>query len=67
MRITFEPLGIAFELAVDEFIFLRVEQHVVTSIEIHVWPNGIAVWLPYPGDSDYVILDSGGNELNRLW
>ncbi|WP_212820638.1 hypothetical protein [Polymorphospora rubra] len=66
-RITFEPLGIAYEVAQDDFVLLRLEVGVIASIEINVWQNGISVWPPYPGDSEYIILDSGGDELIRLW
>ncbi|MDT0489775.1 hypothetical protein RM717_04575 [Streptomyces griseus] len=66
-RITFEPGGTAFTLAAEEFLTLRLEPDVVPAVEITVWPNGISVWLPYPGESDYIVLDSEGREVARLW
>ncbi|MFE7484324.1 hypothetical protein [Streptomyces sp. NPDC057552] len=66
-RITFEPGGTAFTLAAEEFLTLRLEPDVVPAVEIAVWPNGISVWLPYPGESDYIVLDSEGREVARLW
>ncbi|WP_198154328.1 hypothetical protein [Catenuloplanes japonicus] len=66
IRITFEPLGDAFELDPDEFLFLRMPTAELTSLEIYVWPNGISVWLPYPGKSDYVVLDAQDEEIGRI-
>ncbi|MFG3002305.1 hypothetical protein [Streptomyces sp. NPDC048340] len=66
-RVTFEPGGIAFELAADEFITLQLDPTLAPSLEINIWPNGISVWLPYPGESDFIVLDSSGREVARLW
>ncbi|MFG3142170.1 hypothetical protein ACGFZA_38855 [Streptomyces sp. NPDC048211] len=66
-RITFEPGGTAFSLDADEFITLRLDASLAPSIEVNIWPNGISVWLPYPGESDYIVLDSSGREVARLW
>ncbi|MFJ3220781.1 hypothetical protein ACIPLC_33270 [Kitasatospora sp. NPDC086801] len=66
-RISFEPGGTAFEVDVDDFISLRLDSGSVSSIEIYHWPNGISVWLPYPGESDFIVLDSSGEEMARLW
>ncbi|WP_433404053.1 hypothetical protein [Streptomyces sp. CA-146814] len=66
-RVTFEPGGVAFTLAAEEFITLRLDPVLAPSVEITAWSNGISVWLPYPGESDYVILDSNGHEVARLW
>ncbi|MFE2292582.1 hypothetical protein [Streptomyces sp. NPDC059452] len=66
-RITFEPGGTAFTLAAEEFITLRLDPSLASAVEIAVWSNGISVWLPYPGESDYLVLDSDGQEVARLW
>ncbi|MBM6403575.1 hypothetical protein JQN72_04865 [Phycicoccus sp. CSK15P-2] len=36
----------------------------VAQVEFVAWPNGIAVWVQFPGD--YIVFDSSGNELDRL-
>lgn len=66
-RITFEPIGLAFEIEGEESLTLRIDPNLVPSMEIHTWPNGMGIWLPYPGESDYIILDSEGREITRLW
>ncbi|MFI6289029.1 hypothetical protein ACIBCM_30510 [Streptomyces sp. NPDC051018] len=66
-RVTFEPGGIAFALDVDEFITLQLDPSLAPSVEINIWANGISVWLPYPGKSDYIVLDSTDHEVARLW
>ncbi len=48
------------------FFFLRMPTAELTSLEIYVWPNGISVWLPYPGKSDYVVLDAQDEEIGRI-
>jgi len=64
MQICFEPVGTTFTLAKGQSIYLRLPIEAVADVETVVWPNGIGVWVPYPGD--YVILDGAGNELDRL-
>jgi 2'-5' RNA ligase len=66
VRITFEPLGEVVELKRDEVAYLRVPVEAIAATEIYVWPNGISVWLPYPGESDYVVVDANGDELLRF-
>ncbi|PVC86788.1 hypothetical protein DBP19_25310 [Streptomyces sp. CS090A] len=66
-RVTFEPGGTAFTLDAEEFITLRLDPVLAPSVEINIWPNGISVWLPYPGESDYIILDADDHEVARLW
>ncbi|MFJ7191044.1 hypothetical protein [Streptomyces bacillaris] len=66
-RVTFEPGGTAFTLEAEESITLRLDPVLAPSVEINMWPNGISVWLPYPGESDYIILDSDDHEVARLW
>ncbi|WP_123083178.1 hypothetical protein [Streptomyces sp. ADI95-16] len=66
-RVTFEPGGVVFTLDAGEFITLQLDPSLAPSVEINIWPNGISVWLPYPGESDYIVLDSGNDELARLW
>ncbi|MET9974714.1 hypothetical protein ACFYOI_17870 [Streptomyces microflavus] len=66
-RVTFEPGGVVFMLAAEEFITLQLDPSLAPSVEINIWPNGIAVWLPYPGESDYIVLDSSNREMTRLW
>ena len=63
-RITFEPLGDVIELASGEHIFVRVPLAGLSSLEIYMWPNGISVWLPYPGD--YAILNPEKSEIGRV-
>lgn len=64
IEVCFEPVGTTFALDDEDFVFLRVPVDAVASIEVVVWPNGVGVWVPYPGD--YVILDREGRELDRL-
>ncbi len=64
VEITFEPVGTTFRLSSEEYIFLQLQESVVASLELVVWPNGVGVWVPYPGN--YVILNSEGAELDRL-
>lgn len=64
IEVCFEPVGTTFRLTAGQWVFLRTPLEAVAKIEIVVWPNGIGVWVPYPGD--YVVLDSEGNELDRL-
>ena len=64
MELCFEPIGTTFNLVKGKPIFLRVPIETVGSIETVLWPNGIGVWLPYPGD--YVVLDEHGREIDRV-
>jgi hypothetical protein len=64
VEICFEPVGTTFSLMSGEWIFLRAPVEAVPKIEVVVWPNGIGVWVPYPGE--YLVLDSEGKELDRL-
>jgi hypothetical protein len=64
VEVCFEPVGTTFSLTDGEYVYLRAPIDVIGSIEMVVWPNGIGVWVPYPGD--YAILDREGNELDRL-
>lgn len=64
VEVCFEPVGTTFSLSDGESIFLRTAIANVASLEIVSWPNGIGVWVPYPGD--YAIVDSKGNEIDTL-
>ena len=64
VEVTFEPVGTTFRLGQGDLIYLRLPTSAIADTEIVVWPNGIGVWVPYPGD--YVILDAAGEELDRL-
>ncbi|MEV0036881.1 hypothetical protein [Streptomyces sp. NPDC050804] len=66
-RVTFEPGGVVFTLGADEFITLQLDPRLAPSVEINIWSNGISVWLPYPGESDYIVLDPSDREVARLW
>lgn len=64
VEVCFEPVGTTFALSDGEAVFLRTAISNVASLEIVSWPNGIVVWVPYPGD--YTIVDSKGNEIDTL-
>ncbi|RQX16521.1 hypothetical protein DDE19_14785 [Micromonospora ureilytica] len=64
VQVCFEPVGTTFVLQKGESIYLRLPIETVAEVETVVWPNGIGVWVPYPGD--YVVLDEAGSELDRL-
>ena len=64
VEVCFEPVGTTFRLNSEEYIFLQLPELAVSSVEVVVWPNGVGVWVPYPGD--YTILDSNEQELDRL-
>jgi hypothetical protein len=64
IEIGFEPIGTSFTLKDDEWIVLELPIDAVGQLEFASWPNGLAVWVPFPGD--YVVYDSSGNELDRL-
>jgi hypothetical protein len=63
-EICFEPVGTTFQLISGQSVALQLPLSAVASVEVVVWPNGVGVWVPYPGD--YVILDGEGRELDRL-
>ncbi|MFE4830008.1 hypothetical protein [Streptomyces sp. NPDC056672] len=64
IEVCFEPVGTAFSLSDGEAVYLRTAISNVASLEIVSWPNGIGVWVPYPGD--YAIIDSKGNEIDTF-
>ncbi|WP_312871050.1 hypothetical protein [Streptomyces lonarensis] len=64
IEVCFEPVGTTFSLSDGEAVFLRTAISNVASFEIVSWPNGVGVWVPYPGD--YAIVDSQGNEIDTL-
>ena len=64
VEIGFEPIGTSFELSDDASIFLELPIEAVGELQIVSWPNGMAIWVPYPGD--YVVYDGAGNVLDRL-
>ena len=64
VEVCFEPTGTTFALSDGEAIFLRTAISNIASLEIVSWPNGIGVWVPYPGD--FAIIDSKGNEIDTL-
>jgi hypothetical protein len=64
IEVCFEPVGTTFSLSDGDCVFLRSPLEAVASIEVVVWPNGIGVWVPYPGD--YVILNRDKIEIDRL-
>lgn len=63
-EIGFEPIGTSFLLEGGDWLTLDLPVASIADVEIVAWPNGIAVWVPFPGD--YIVLDSSGNELDRL-
>ncbi len=63
-EIGFEPIGTSFVVEGGDWLTLELPIESVADVEIVSWPNGVAVWVPFPGD--YVVLDSSGNELDRL-
>ncbi len=64
VEVCFEPVGTTFSLSDGEAVFLRTAISNVASLEVVSWPNGIGVWVPYPGD--YAIIDSKGDEIDTL-
>ncbi|MFJ6574194.1 hypothetical protein ACIQNU_43070 [Streptomyces sp. NPDC091292] len=66
VEVCFEPVGTTFSLVDGESIYLRTPMESVASLEIVSWPNGVGVWVPYPGTGEYAILDSEGEELDTL-
>lgn len=64
VEIGFEPIGTSFDVADGDWVILELPAESVAELEFVAWPNGIAVWVPFPGD--YVVFDSAGNELERL-
>ncbi|MCX5235302.1 hypothetical protein [Streptomyces prunicolor] len=64
VEVCFEPIGTTFSLFDGQSIYLRTPLATVGSVEVVSWPNGIGVWVPYPGD--HLILDSERNELEPL-
>lgn len=63
-EIGFEPIGTSFVIQDGDWLMLDLPVSAVPDIEIVAWPNGIAVWVPFPGD--YIVFDSSGRELDRL-
>ena len=64
VEIGFEPIGSTFSLSDDDFLTLELDVADVSGLEFVSWPNGIAVWVPFPGD--YIVRDSSGAEIDRL-
>jgi hypothetical protein len=64
VEVCFEPVGTTFELVDEQSVSLQLPLSVVSEVKVVVWPNGVGVWVPYPGD--YTILDPDGRELDRL-
>lgn len=58
----FEPSGMAYELAGNEFMFADVVEPIGHDLEIVNWPGGISVWAP----GAVITRDADGNELHRL-
>ncbi|MFK3835763.1 MULTISPECIES: hypothetical protein [unclassified Microbacterium] len=63
-EIGFEPIGTSFVVEGGDWLTLELPVSAMAGVEIVVWPNGVAVWVPLPGD--YLVRDSSGNELDRL-
>ncbi len=63
-EIGFEPIGTSFVLDGGDWVTLELPVSAVAQVEVVSWPNGIAVWVPFPGD--YIVFDSSGNEMDRL-
>lgn len=63
-EIGFEPIGTSFVVEGGDWLTLELPVSAVADVEIVVWPNGVAVWVPLPGD--YLVRDSSGSELDRL-
>lgn len=63
-EIGFEPIGTSFALADGDYVILELPVRCVEYVECVAWPNGIAVWVPFP--DNYVVYDSSGNEVDRL-
>lgn len=64
VEVCFEPVGTTFSLFDGQSIYLRTPLAAVGSLEVVSWPNGIGMWVPYPGD--HLILDGERNELEPL-
>jgi hypothetical protein len=64
VEVCFEPVGTTFSLFDGQSVYLRTDVKNLASLEIVSWPNGIGVWVPYPGD--HTILDADGKELDTL-
>lgn len=64
VEIGFEPIGTTFTVVNGDWVALDIPAAAAGQIELVSWPNGIAVWLPFPGD--YVVFDSSGKEVDRL-
>lgn len=60
----FEPFGNRYQLLDADFIFLELPTAAVSQMEVVFWPNGPAVWLPFPGD--YRVLNAEGELLDNL-
>ncbi len=58
----FEPSGMTYELAGEEFMFADVIDPFGRELEIVNWPGGISVWAP----GAVITRDADGNELDRL-
>jgi hypothetical protein len=63
-EIGFEPIGTSFVVGGGDFLVLDLPANAVREVDIVHWPNGIAVWVPFPGD--YIVFNSSGTELDRL-
>lgn len=63
-EIGFEPIGTSFVIEDGNWLFLEMPVAAISEVEVVAWPNGVAIWVPWPGD--YVVLDSAGSELDRL-
>lgn len=63
-EIGFEPIGTSFVVEGGDWLILELPISAISEVEIVSWPNGIAVWVPFPGD--YIVFDSSGAELDRL-
>ena len=59
----FEPIGTSFVVEGGDWLTLELPVSAVADVEIVVWPNGVTVWVPLPGD--YLVRDSSGSELDR--
>ena len=62
-EIGFEPLGTSFVLTGDDYLVLEVAPELVDRLEFAWFPNGLAVWAPYP--EPYTVRNSAGEVVHE--
>ena len=63
-NVSFEPIGNDYDLEPGDAIYLDLPLQDVRALEVVVWDNGVAFWLPYHGGQ--FVLDKDGNEITQL-